>query len=169
MGTLTSRPAGGCAEPQAGGEPDELLVLLVRTVKALVDRLRASSPYGQGERADLTVVHAVAARYLVRQRDVTTVDLARYLRMTKQSASEVVALLEQHGIVRRAPHPRDGRARLLLITEEGRARIEDGSRRWQEVEDEWAGVAGQEQLEVVRQALAAYLAATDPAAAPPAR
>ncbi len=45
----------------------------------------------------MTPVHGLAARYLVGRDDVTTVELARYLGITKQSTSEVVALLEKTG------------------------------------------------------------------------
>jgi len=109
----------------------------------------------------MTVVHGLAARYLVGRDDVTTVELARHLRITKQSASEVVAVLEQTGIVRRAPHPRDGRARVLLLTDDGTARLADGRRRWKQLEHEWAALVGRDRLDVVRDALETYLAAGD--------
>src|SRR5262245_38885179 len=85
---------------------EELLVLVIRAAKALVDRLRAERP-GHPEHADLTVVHGLAARYLLDRDDVTAAELARYLGITKQSTSEVVAHLERAGVVRRAPHPND--------------------------------------------------------------
>jgi DNA-binding MarR family transcriptional regulator len=135
------------------------VILVIRTAKAMVDRLRAA-------RADrgsspMTVVHGLAARYLLGRDDVTAVELARYLGITKQSTSEVVAILEQAGIVRKAPHPRDGRARVLLLTDAGAAKLADGQRRWKELEDEWATQVGPDNLDVVRAALEAYLAADD--------
>ena len=138
---------------------DELVILVVRTAKALVDRLRSERP--DGASSPMTVVHGLAARYLRGRDDVTAVELARYLRITKQSTSEVVALLEQAGIVRRAPHPRDGRARVVLLTDEGAARLAEGRARWQRIEDEWADLVGRESLDVMRQALHAYLEADD--------
>jgi DNA-binding MarR family transcriptional regulator len=136
---------------------DELVILVVRTAKALVDRLRGERP--EGASSPMTVVHGLAARYLVGRDDVTTVELARYLGITKQSTSEVVNALERTGTVRRAPHPSDGRARVLLLTEEGRAKLDDGRVRWQELEHEWADLVGRDQLDVVRAALESYLAA----------
>lgn len=136
---------------------DELGVLLVRTAKAMVDRMRSEQP--DRAASPLTVVHGLAARFLVGRDDVTTVELARHLRITKQSASEVVAVLEQAGIVRRAPHPSDGRARVLLLTAAGRARLDDSRRRWKHLEDEWADLVGRDRLDVTRSALEAYLAA----------
>jgi DNA-binding MarR family transcriptional regulator len=140
--------------PEGGPPADELVILVIRTAKALVDRLHA-------ERADdsspMTAVHGLAARYLVGRADVTAGELARYLRITKQSTSEVVAMLEQQGIVRRAPHPRDGRARVLQLTDEGRAQLDDGRRRWNDIDNEWAALVGRDNLDLVRAALEAYL------------
>jgi DNA-binding MarR family transcriptional regulator len=136
---------------------DELVVLLVRTAKALVDRSRAARP--AGARSPMTVVHGLAARYLVGRNDVTAGELARHLGITKQSTSEVVAALERAGTVRRAPHPSDGRARVVLLTDEGAATLEDGRRRWLGLEDEWSNLVGRDRLDVVRDALEAYLAA----------
>jgi DNA-binding MarR family transcriptional regulator len=143
--------------PTATPEREELAVLVIRTAKAVVDRLRGEQP--DAESSGMTVVHGLAARYLLGRDDVTTVELARYLGITKQSTSEVVNALEQAGAVRRAPHPSDGRARVLLLTDDGRAKLDDGRRRWQGVEDEWAALVGRDRLDVVRAALEAYLSA----------
>src|SRR4051812_8378902 len=136
---------------------EELVVLLIRTAKALVDRLRAENP--EKAASPLTAVHGLAARYLIDRDDVTTVELARYLGMTKQSASDIVGLLEKTGTVRRAPHPSDGRARVVLLTDEGREKLERGRERWKAVEDEWAAQVGRDRLDVVREALEGYLGA----------
>jgi len=139
------------------GTDDELVVLIIRTAKALVDRVRAEHP--DGHTSPMTVVHGLAARYLADRNDVTTVELAQYLGITKQSTSEVVTTLERAGAVRRAPHPSDGRARVLLLTDEGRAKLEAGRKRWQHVEDEWAELVGREHLDDMRSVLETYLAA----------
>jgi DNA-binding MarR family transcriptional regulator len=136
---------------------DELVVLVVRTAKAMVDRLRAEKP--DAASSPLTVVHGLAMRYLLGRDDVTAVELARHLRITKQSASEVVTLLEQNGLVQRAPHPTDGRARAVLLTDLGKAKLDDGHERWQQLEDEWAALVGRKNLEIVRGALEQYLEA----------
>lgn len=141
----------------AGAAEDELVILVIRTAKALVDRLRAERP--DATSSPMTVVHGLAARYLLGRDDVTTVELARYLGITKQSTSEVVRALEETGNVRRAPHPSDRRARVLLLTDEGKAKLEGGRRRWQGVEAEWAELVGRDRLDVVRAALVAFLAA----------
>src|SRR5437016_3767315 len=99
--------------------PDCALKSFFRRFAARVDsvfgeRLRAERA-GQAA-PPMTVVHGLAGRYLVGRDDVTAVELARYLGITKQSTSEVVTALEHAGIVRRAPHPTDRRARVLLLS-----------------------------------------------------
>jgi DNA-binding MarR family transcriptional regulator len=138
---------------------DELAILVVRTAKALVDRLREERDADHDEESPMTVVHGLAARYLVGRDTVTNAELAHYLGVTKQSTSEVVATLERAGLVRRAPHPSDGRARVLLLTEDGRRKLDEGRARWLALEDEWAGLVGRERLDVVREVLEVYLAA----------
>ena len=141
------------------GDPlnDDLVFLVVRAAKAIVDRLRSEHP--DRPASPMTVVHGLAAHHLLGRDDVTTVDLARHLRITKQSASEVVGLLEHNGIVRRAPHPHDGRARVVLLTDTGRAKLDDGRRRWQAIEDEWRELAGDDRIDAMREAIELYLAA----------
>jgi DNA-binding MarR family transcriptional regulator len=142
---------------------DDLVFLVVRAAKAIVDRLRSEHPGGSA--SPMTVVHGLAARYLLGRDDVTTAELARYLRITKQSASEIVGSLEHNGIVRRAPHPHDGRARVVLLTDAGKAKLEDGRRRWQALEDEWRELAGDDRLDAMREAIELYLAADETTAA----
>jgi DNA-binding MarR family transcriptional regulator len=51
----------------------------------------------------------------------TTADLAEHLGVTKQAAAQMVEELVRKGYVERHPHPHDARARLLKLTETGRA------------------------------------------------
>ena len=48
-------------------------------------------------------------------------DLVEYLIVSRQSLDGVLKRLEREGHVRRIPHPDDGRARLILLTDQGRA------------------------------------------------
>jgi DNA-binding MarR family transcriptional regulator len=123
-----------------------------------VERARAEHAHDHGQ-STLTVVHGLAASYLADHDDVTAGELARHLRITKQSTSEVVAQLEQAGLVRREPHPHDGRARILRLTDEGEAKLADGRARFAAIEGEWAALVGRNQLNVVRDALLAFLEA----------
>jgi DNA-binding MarR family transcriptional regulator len=51
----------------------------------------------------------------------TTADLAGHLGVTKQAAAQLVDELVRKGYVERHPHPHDARARLLELTDTGRA------------------------------------------------
>ena len=52
-------------------------------------------------------------------------DLGAYFGIDKGAISRQVALLERVGLVVREPDPHDGRAQRLVVTDEGRKRIED--------------------------------------------
>jgi DNA-binding MarR family transcriptional regulator len=53
--------------------------------------------------------------------DATTTDVAEHLGVTKQAAGQLVGYLVDHGYVVRRPDPSDARARLLALTDQGRA------------------------------------------------
>ena len=74
---------------------------------------------------------------LIDANGTTVAELARRAGMTKQSMAESVANLEAMGLVERAQHPGDRRAKLVLLTDEGWTAIRDGfavamciQRRW---------------------------------------
>ena len=139
---------------------DELPLLMVRAVKAMV--ADASARGEVPEATALTVMHGIAARYLERHEDVTTVELAHHLRVTKQSASEIVGALEREGYVERHPHPVDGRARVVQLTAKGRVGLVAARARWNDVVDDWAALVPAGDLACVRRCLEAYLDANPP-------
>jgi DNA-binding MarR family transcriptional regulator len=53
--------------------------------------------------------------------DATTAKVADHLGVTKQAGAQLVEYLVGHGYVNRRPDPFDGRARLLALTDRGRA------------------------------------------------
>jgi DNA-binding MarR family transcriptional regulator len=133
---------------------------MIRAIKAMVGRITAEN--AERHTPGMTTMHGIAARYLADHTDVTTVELAAHLRVTKQSASEIVALLEQEGYVRRRPHPADGRARVVELTDEGVAGLARSRRRWNALVAEWASLVGPDDLATMRRALEIYLDANPP-------
>ena len=59
--------------------------------------------------------------------------LAGAERVRPQSMATIVAALEQHGLVARAPDPEDGRRQVVSLTDEGRRRAESD----RQVREEW--------------------------------
>ncbi|MGW4822097.1 MarR family winged helix-turn-helix transcriptional regulator [Streptomyces sp. NPDC004227] len=51
----------------------------------------------------------------------TVTELAAHLGVTKQAASQLVDEIVRKGYAERLPHPEDARARLIVLTEHGRA------------------------------------------------
>jgi len=64
-------------------------------------------------------------------------DLAARADMTHQSMGELVAAMERRGWAERRPDPRDGRARLICLTAEGRELTRRGLHHIKEIEAEW--------------------------------
>ncbi|MFE9254204.1 MarR family winged helix-turn-helix transcriptional regulator [Streptomyces sp. NPDC006879] len=69
---------------------------------------------------DLRPAHGFAFARISRG-DATTAHLAEHMGVTKQAAAQLVEELVRKGYVVRRPHPQDARARLLGLTESGRA------------------------------------------------
>ena len=82
-------------------------------------------------------------------------ELAERARMTKQSVGEVTSDLEQRGYVERVPDPSDGRAKIIRLTERGRAAQALGIGLIDELEEDWAERFGSERVAALREALEA--------------
>lgn len=89
-------------------------------------------------------------------------DLAERAQVTKQTASLLVAALEEQGMVERVPDPADGRARLIRFTERGRAASLRAFEVVTGVEQEWAEHLGPELTARLREALTRLREVTDP-------
>jgi DNA-binding MarR family transcriptional regulator len=85
-------------------------------------------------------------------------ELAERARMTKQSVGEVTSELEARGYVERVPDPNDGRAKIIRLTDRGRAAQALGRTIIDEIEQEWAERFGVERVAALRDALEAITA-----------
>ena len=71
----------------------------------------------------LTLPHFTLLNHLVRLGDGRTpLDLAQAFQVPKASLSNTLAGLERRGLVVARPNPKDGRGKLIHLTEAGRAR-----------------------------------------------
>ncbi|MFJ8545557.1 MarR family winged helix-turn-helix transcriptional regulator [Streptomyces sp. NPDC093586] len=76
----------------------------------------------------------------------TVTDLAAHLGVTKQAASQLVDELVRKGYAERRPHPADARARLVVLTERGRACTRAAEEAAAEAVRGWTDVIGEDEV-----------------------
>lgn len=76
----------------------------------------------------------------------TVTELAVHLGVTKQAASQLVDELVRKGYAERRPHPGDARARLVVLTESGRACTRAAEEAAAEAVRAWGEVLGEAQV-----------------------
>jgi DNA-binding MarR family transcriptional regulator len=70
--------------------------------------------------AAITPAQYTALTVLERHADLSTAELARNSFVTDQSAADMIAVLEERGLLSRAVDPHDRRRRVLRLTDSGR-------------------------------------------------
>jgi DNA-binding MarR family transcriptional regulator len=119
-----------------------LIALFRQTSRTMVDELVQRLRDGGYE--DTTAAHHPLFENIDPGGTRLTV-LAARAGMTHQSMGELVGLLEQRGYVERRPDPSDGRVRLVLLTEKGRAAVRLAVKEIAAIEAAWLeriGAAG---------------------------
>ncbi|MFD5078207.1 MarR family winged helix-turn-helix transcriptional regulator [Streptomyces sp. NPDC058371] len=79
----------------------------------------------------------------------TATDLAAHLGVTKQAASQLVDEMVRKGYVERRPHPDDARARLIVLTERGRACTRAAEEAAAEAVRPWVDLLGEREVGVL--------------------
>lgn len=126
-----------------------LLAVAFRAVMDNVHQQLAAEGYG-----DVRPAHGFVFQYLSFHPDATAVALGEHLGVTKQAAVQLVDELERRGYIERRPHPTDRRSRAVVLTARGWACIERVVALWQDVEQRWAALLGEERLDALRADLA---------------
>jgi DNA-binding MarR family transcriptional regulator len=88
----------------------------VQSMGLLVRRVRAASASHE-----LSLTEAAVLSRLAKEGSSTTAELARAEGMKPQSMGTTIAALEERGIVKRKPHPTDGRQMKIELTAKGAA------------------------------------------------
>src|SRR5580700_4833580 len=89
------------------------------SVSRLARRLRAER-IARGLATELSDTQLGALAALERHAAMTPGELAEHEKVQPPSMTRVIAVLEERGLVRRAPHATDRRQVILTVTQEGR-------------------------------------------------
>ena len=128
-----------------------LSVLLLAAGNALVDGIQAGIVARGFD--DVRPAHGFAFVRLAPS-GATVSELAAHLGVTRQAAAQLVDELIEKGYVTRQPHPEDGRARLIVLTDRGWACTRAADQAAADTVRAWAGVLGEERLAALRHDLA---------------
>lgn len=127
-------------------------ILLMLASQEFVIELRAAlakQGFDDQGRSDGYVFRALSAQ------PMTTSELAERLEISKQGAAQIVDDMERRGLVERRPDPSDGRARLLHLSERGRAALTAARRFHQRFERKLVTEHGEEAVATLRELLTA--------------
>lgn len=124
-----------------------LLLLGSRTVVDHLNRQMAELGFD-----DVRPVHGFAFQRIAPY-GATGNELAEFLDITKQAASEMVDYLEKRGYVTRQPHPSDKRGKIILLTERGWSCIRAAEASLSHLEAQWAAIIGTGRMEELRTTL----------------
>ncbi|GIF67497.1 hypothetical protein Ais01nite_55320 [Asanoa ishikariensis] len=113
----------------------QLLVRLLRQFRAEMFEPAADSGYGDLREPHLQIFGNIYG-------GARLTDLAGRAQLSLAATSELVNDLQQLGYLERQPDPQDGRAKLIVPTERGRAALSDAGDRVAEIEEHWGDVIG---------------------------
>jgi len=129
---------------------EAVAILVLRAATQVVDAIQ----HGLAERgfADVRPAHGFAFSR-ISAGDASMTDVANYLGVTKQAASQLVEHLVQRGYVTRDPDPSDARSRKLRLTERGWACTRAAEQAAAGITDAWTRQVGTAALEAMHAAL----------------
>ena len=131
-------------------DAQSLAFSLLAASRALVDGVSAGvSARGFG---DVRPAHGFAFARLSAG-GATITQLAEHLDVTRQAAAQLVDELSAKGYVERQPHPRDARARLIVLTSKGWACTRAAEAAIADTLGQWEAVLGPERLRALRDGL----------------
>ncbi|MCF0096506.1 putative HTH-type transcriptional regulator [Micromonospora sp. MH99] len=127
--------------------PAQLAPQLRDAITRLNRRVRRARPVG-----DLTVTQVSALTSLRLAGAMTPRELAEVERVQPPTMTKIVAKLEDRGLVRRTPHPTDGRQVILAATEGGQAVLDQFERARDEWLAHWLAALDEDQRETLHRA-----------------
>lgn len=130
--------------------------LLIRTARLFNERAIARGRILRG--LDLRPAHTALFPHLSLEGTRMTA-LAEQVGVSKQAVGQIVAELEQAGVLCRVPDPSDGRAKLVRFTTAGYSAVLAGFGVLHEIEDELAAELGEAMIRRLNRDLAKLLSA----------
>jgi DNA-binding MarR family transcriptional regulator len=139
----TDATAAVTAATDRRGELLALPLLMLSAASTLVDAIQA----GVEARGFVGVRPAHGFAFVRIAGDGATIaEIGEHLGVTKQAASQLVDELLRRGYVVSSRHPRDARAKLVTLTEQGRAVTRAADDAAIEAAQEWVAVLGEERV-----------------------
>ncbi len=135
-----AKPTGPERRPNIG-------VLLQDPFLILVDRLHEG--LAEAGYPDVRPAHGNVFRF-IRKEGSRITELAERARVTKQTMGYLVDYLEERGYVERRPDPKDGRAKIVHLTEKGRESVRVAQEIIGRTEARWADRLGENRMEQLR-------------------
>jgi DNA-binding MarR family transcriptional regulator len=128
-----------------------LPALLNETKEAAIDELHERlADEGHGA---IRPGHGCVFRFIDPDHGSRLTELAERSGLTKQAVGEVVSDLERLDYVERRPDERDGRAKIVCLTDRGRDGAQAAERIFADIEARWAEQVGRERMATVREVL----------------
>ena len=137
-------------------EPTPVIGLLLR----LLNQEWGNQVHEAMQKAGFDGIGAANANVIpfVPEEGIQVSELAQLARVRKQSMAQSVEQLEKQGYLERRPDPSDRRARLVFLTERGKAVRPVAVKAGREVESRWAKLTSKEDVEQLRESLQTLLA-----------
>lgn len=131
--------------------PDyELPLLLMLGSRTIIDDLHKR--LAQIGYDDVRPAHGFAFQRIA-PHGATGNEIAEFLDITKQAASEMVDYLEKHGYVKRQPHPTDRRGKIVILTDRGWGCLQESAAILSYLGAQWAAIIGAQRMEELRTSL----------------
>lgn len=139
-------------------EPRLIGALLRIPFQATVDRV--SEALAAAGYDDLRPAHLVPFQHLPPE-GAHVADLAEQAQMTRQSMGYLIDYLEGRGYMARTPDPTDQRAKIVRLTERGRAATQVARSGLTQLEEEWGRQLGGDRMRQLHALLAELVAAIE--------
>ena len=126
-----------CDHNECCGHSDDRIGAEIGMLHNLLRRQMACMTEKTANAANVTGMQAMIVHHLIiheKQGDIFQKDLENVFQMRRSTATGILQLMEQHGIIRREPVEHDGRLKRLVLTEQARAMDEYITERMQQME-----------------------------------